>query len=314
MKFTPYTLRAMCGWSFSPRSYIELAATASASPANAADLFYQPLYNNRTIDNPLPERTYSACLNYNRTGKKLTLRLSGYYTATFDCTETHRYFDDMSGVYSNMAIEKIARAAYGIEGAADISLTYRWQLSIAASAGRFKYISDPLVTIISDIDNSTIYSRAKSRVKDCTIGGAPQLTACAEISHFTQNGWGFRISAGYAGARYVEPTFLRRTERITRQAGITQDAFEQFIYQERLKDAFTIDAALYKSFYFLRSRLTASLMVRNILGDKNTIYNGYESLRVQRIRSGDALYYKPQATRYTYAYPRSFYFTVSYKF
>ena len=29
---------------------------------------------------------------------------------------------------------------------------------------------------------------------------------------------------------------------------------------------------------------------------------------------GDALYFAPHATRYTYAYPRSFYLTVSYKF
>ena len=55
-------------------------------------------------------------------------------------------------------------------------------------------------------------------------------------------------------------------------------------------------------------------MLRNLLGDADTVYSGYESLRVRRIRSGDALYFAPHATRYTYSYPRSFYLTVSYKF
>lgn len=107
---------------------------------------------------------------------------------------------------------------------------------------------------------------------------------------------------------------LRRTARIARQGGITREMFDAFTHQERLGDAFTFDASLFKSFYFGRSRLTASLMLRNLLGDADTVYSGYESLRVRRIRSGDALYFAPHATRYTYAYPRSFYLTISYKF
>ena len=110
------------------------------------------------------------------------------------------------------------------------------------------------------------------------------------------------------------PRDARRTARIARQGGITQEAFDAFTHQERLGDASTLDASLFKSFYFGRSRLTASLMLRNLLGDADTVYSGYESLRVRRIRSGDALYFAPHATRYTYAYPRSFYLTVSYKF
>ena len=53
---------------------------------------------------------------------------------------------------------------------------------------------------------------------------------------------------------------------------------------------------------------------RNLLGDGNTVYSAYESQRVRRIRSGDTLCYAPHATRLTYAYPRSFYLTVSYRF
>ena len=75
-----------------------------------------------------------------------------------------------------------------------------------------------------------------------------------------------------------------------------------------------LDAALFKTFWFDRSRLTASLILRNLLGDGNTVYSAYESQRVRRIRSGDTLCYAPHATRLTYAYPRSFYLTISYRF
>ncbi|MDE5708814.1 MAG: TonB-dependent receptor, partial [Alistipes sp.] len=108
--------------------------------------------------------------------------------------------------------------------------------------------------------------------------------------------------------------YVRRTARIARKGGTTPEAFGAFMHQERLPDAFTADASVFKSFYIGRSRLVASLAVRNIPGSRDTVYNGYESMRVQRITAGDAVAWWPQATRYTYAYPRSFYLTVSYNF
>ena len=271
VRFTPYTLKATAGWAFSPRSYLEASAAAEAVLPDAADLFYQPQYNNRVIDDPCPERRY-------------------------------------------MAATRIGRMACGVEAAADIRLSYRWSLSLAASAGRYKFIRNPRITVISDVDNSVVDARAVSNLNGCTPGGAPQLTTCAELGYFGPKGWGFKTSAGYAGARYVEPSLLRRTERIARQGGTTWEMFDAFTRQQRLGDAFTLDAALFKTFWFDRSRLTASLILRNLLGDGDTVYSAYESQRVRRIRSGDTLCYAPHATRLTYAYPRSFYLTVSYRF
>ena len=314
MGFTPYTVKALVGWAFSPRSYLEASAAAGAAVPDAADLFYQPLYNNRTVDDPAAGRFYAAELNFTRTGERLSLRITAFAVVTLDGIQSRRYYDDMAGVYSDMAVTGIGRMACGVEAAADLRLAYRWSLSLAASGGRYKYIRNPRVTVISDVDNSAVDTRAESHMGGCTLGAAPQLTACAELSYFGPRGWGFRASAGYAGLRYVEPVPLRRTARIARQGGITREMFDAFTHQERLGDAFTFDASLFKSFYFGHSRLTASLMLRNLLGDADTVYSGYESLRVRRIRSGDALYFAPHATRYTYAYPRSFYLTISYKF
>ena len=314
MRFTPYAFRALAGWAFTPRCYLEAAVQADARIPAAEDLFYQPLYNNRTVDNPVPERTYAAELGWRLTGPVLDLQTTVFAVLTLDGTETRRYYDDTASVYCDMAVTGIGRLSYGIEAAADIRLSYRWRLSLAASAGRYKYARDPVVTVLSDVDNSAVDLRAVSRRGGCETGGAPQLTATAELAWFGSRGWGCRASAGYAGRRYVEPMPLRRTDRIAGQGGITREAFEAFTRQERLADAFTLDASLFKSFYFDRSRLTAALMLRNLLGDADTPYGGYESLRVRRIRPGDDTLYTPHATRCTYAWPRSFYLTISYRF
>lgn len=52
MRFTPYTLKVAAGWAFTPRRYIEIAAAAAARTPRAGDLFFQPLYNNRTGRQP----------------------------------------------------------------------------------------------------------------------------------------------------------------------------------------------------------------------------------------------------------------------
>ena len=248
------------------------------------------------------------------TGPVVDFQAAFFAAMTLDGIETRTYYDDMASVYCDMAVTGVGRMSCGAEAAADIRLSYRWLLSLAASAGRYEYIRDPRVTVLSDVDNSAVDVQAVSRMGGCETGGAPQLTALAEIAWFGPKGWGCRASAGYAGRRYVEPMPLRRTDRIAGQGGITREFFDAFTRQERLPDAFTLDAALFKSFRFERSRLTASLMLRNLTGEADTVYGGYESLRVRRIRPGDDTLYAPHASRCTYAWPRSFYLTISYRF
>lgn len=314
MRFTPYTLKATAGWAFSPRSYLEGTLMAGAEPPRDADLFFQPQYNNRTVDDPAAERTLAAQIDYRFAGRSVRLNLSAFVLSTCGEMQSRRYYDDLSSTYCDMSVTGIGRMCYGVEAAAEVRLSYRWSLTFAASALVAAYSDNPRVTVLSDVDNSAVLTDAESFMGDCRTGGAPGLAAVAGVGYFGPKGWGFRASAGYAGRRYVEPMPLRRTERVARQAGGSRETFEAFTRQERLDDALTVDCSFFKSFYFGRSRLTASLICRNLLGDGDRAYAGYESLRVRRLTAGDAVYYKPHDTRYTYAYPRSFYLTVSYRF
>lgn len=123
-----------------------------------------------------------------------------------------------------------------------------------------------------------------------------------------------QAEAAWTGNRFVEPSLVRRTSRIARQLAESPEAFELFTRQERLGDAFTLNVTLFKSFYFNASRLTLMLSVRNLLNDRDQLFSGYESPRVRRIRTADTYVYRPLDTRYLYAYPRTFYASISYKF
>jgi len=313
MHFTPYALKLTAGWTFSPRHYVELSLSAAATLPDAEQLFLQPLYNNRTVDNPLPERFYGAECVWRRSGERAEWQLAAYATVSYDGVSTHRYFDDLSGIYCDMAVRNIAMWQLGVEAAINIRLAYRWKLSLAASAGSFKYIRNPYVMVISDADNTVVSHDAESFMGDCKIGGTPAITGMVGLGYFASKGWGIHLSAGYAGCRYVKATPLRRTERGARQAGVTTTSFTAFTGQEQLPDAFVADAALFKNFQLGYSQLSVTLSLRNLTGE-DTIYNGYESLRVQRIAAGDDTFYRPHASRYTYAWPRSIYLSVGYRF
>lgn len=313
LRFTPYGVKATVGWAFTTWQYVEASVLAASRAPAAEALFYQPQYNNRTVERPTCERTYAAEVGYRRTGEVLSLQATLYATVTLDGMQTRRYYDDMASVFSDLAITGIGLFRGGVEAGAAIRLSYRWRLTVAASANRYRYIRNPRVTALSDVDNSAVDVGAVSRMGGCVPGGSPQLTASAEGSWFGPKGWGLSASAGYAGLRYVEPMPLRRTDRIASQAGITPEAFASFTEQERLDDALTVDLSLFKSFYFARSRMTVSVLLRNLTGNM-AVYNGYESMRVRRLTAGDATYYAPHATRYTYTWPRTFYVTVSYRF
>ena len=313
MKFAPYTLKASFGRSFSPRSYLGISAMAAGAAPDAAELFFQPQYNNRTIDDPCAERRYAVEALFRRTGERLEWQATLFASASFDGVRTLRYYDDPAGRFCDLCVSGIARQALGAEVAARITLSPRWRVSLAASAGSYRHIRDPRVVVLSDADNTAVESGATSRMGDCRTGGAPGLAGCAGAGYYGPKGWGFRLSAGYAGARYVEASPLRRTERIVRLAGTTPESFAALTEQERLADAFTLDAALFRRIALGRSSLTATLMLRNLTGGTPR-YDGYESLRIRMLHPGDATEYEPHATRYTSAYPRTFSLSLSWRF
>lgn len=314
LRFTPYLFKFSAGWSFSPGSYLGASVMAAAETPGAEHLFVQPQYNNRTADGVRTRKFRAAEVEYVRTTRRFDLRVAAFAWLSTDGAETRRYYDDLAGLYCDLVATGIGLRGVGVEAAAEVRLAYRWRLSLAGSAGCYDHVRDPRLTILSDADNRPVEIGALSRMGGLHVGNAPQAEAFAELRHFARHGWGFGVSAAYAGLRYAEPAFLRRTDRIAHQAASSPEAFELFTAQERLDDAFTLGASVYKTFYVGDSRLTLSLMLRNLLNDRDTVYAAYESLRVRRTRSGDFYSYAPFETRRSYAYPRSFYLSVSYRF
>lgn len=281
-------------------------------------LFVQPQYNNLTVFHPDSERFYTGDLSYSHTNLTFDVKASLYVSAVFDGLDTYRSYDDIASEYCDVMLSSLATLSYGLELSSEVKLARRCHLALTASVGDAKYIRDARLVSLSDVDNHIVEEETVSHCRGCRVGHAPRCTFTAAFRYNAPHAWGVRLSGGWAGGRHVEPALNRRTERMALQHGVTEEALREFVTQERLPDAFAVNASVLKSFYFQRLRHKSKLFlvfsVNNLLGRKDMIQSGYESSRAQRYVAGDELFFRPHATRYTYAYPRTFLLSATYSF
>ena len=313
-RFSPYTVKVNVGYSFSARHSLGFAALTSAQVPDADDIFLNPQYNNRVVANPSMRKDMAVEMDYKYHSSVIDFVLSAFAVKSSGERDVIRAYDDLSTTYCDVDISGIGIARYGVEAAARVYLSPRWQLEMTTALGEYKYVDNPLVSHYADTDNSVVCSSSASYMSGCHVGGAPQVTASAFATCFARRGWIFSGGVNFAGGRYVDLSFIRRTERVARQGAVSEEIYEQFLSQQRLDNVVTVDCSVAKWFRVGQSRVSLSIMVKNLLGCDDIVYGGYESSRIRRYRSGEQMVYAPQDDIISYSYPRTFYGVVSWKF
>ena len=306
---TPAMLNFSCRYAFDNHD-ISAAFMAGANSPHADDIFLQPEYNNRVVEEPELATTLSAELTYAYTTQRLQLGAAIYLNSTTREMSVVRYYDDLAGEYSDAVISGIGRIHYGIEASAEATWSHLFSSSFAANIAQYRYHRNPTVATYTDDDN-TLINRTVSNMRGKHVG-APEISLYGDIC-FRHNGWMARASVQYWALGYVTPSVVRRTERVLSYAASSEER-EALNLQQRLPDAATIDLALSKYFRLTdRCSLGIQISARNILGN-NIIYSGYEESRISLRKVGSRTDIAPFANRLSYAYPRLFSFSASLHF
>ncbi len=327
--FTPYIVRAAFDYAVTPKQNIALAAAVRSEAPDGENLFLQSRYNNRTTDSVSAATEMSAELGYRLRTRVLELDATLFAALSGGGVRVAHYYDDLASEYSDMVVSDISQLRVGAEVIASVRFARHWTASVATVAGYYGYAKDARVSLYSDKDNTLLCDRAVAHMGGVRTGNAPQVVLSADVAYMNR-GWGARLTANYAALRYVEAEPMRRTDRVSRQGSLSEEMFRRFTEQERLPDAVSVDVAAWKSFTLGRGRkskiprditrrdnahrLVVSLSVRNLLGNSNMVYSARESLRIHRKSIADGYLYEPFPTRYTYAWPRTYYLSVTYKF
>ncbi len=311
IRFTPYMAKLV--WRYTPalRHSLSMNLAVEGYAPQAEDLFLQTQYNNRTIDRPRLGVRCGAEFVYGFHSPAVDIEAAAYVLRSLRESRVLHAYDDLSGVYADIAVSDIGRLHAGVEAAATLRYSRRLSSTFSLSAGSFRFSNDPMVKVYSDADN-TVVAQSRSYMGGCH-SGAPELAAYADLAWWASKGWSLRLSGQYLGLRYVDPSPVRRTERVITYAD-SDERRAAFASQQRLGDAVTFDVMAAKNFRIGATQLRVLLAVRNLLCSRNMVYGGYESNRVRRYTVGDASLCRPFDNMLTYAYPRTCYLSVSWSF
>ena len=332
LKFSPYSLRIKAGYLVADNHFINATIATEATPCEEEDLFLQSQYNNRTVANPTMHSAYNGEVRYTFQRQNFAVSTTLFLSAELNDTQVRHLYDDLSGEYADVVTSRINTLCYGLEVEAEYRFADHFRTTAAVALGRYKYATNSLVTIYTDTANTLLADHIESRTKGLSLGNAPQVAITAGLSYYNK-GWWASINANYAGLRYIEPSAVMRTERVLAMS-VSPEQRSSLTKQERLRDAFTLDISLSKTIYLSRlskkiysttaapsfddkhprSRLIFRIGVRNLLGSTNIVYNAYESSRLQRYKLAGEYIYNRQASRYMYAYPRTFYASATFAF
>lgn len=312
--FAPYVFKALVAYNLSERNTFDVGVMAAKRAPDVDNIFLNAEYNNRMVDNPSAESHLAAEFNYKHLSEQCRLVVTAYGVMTKNQMDTFRAYDDLSAEYCDVVMEGLATARYGVEVAGEIKIFRDLKASFAASAARYIYSQNPSISYYADADNSVICANSTSYVGECNMGGAPQISGVAQLTYLSYRGWAATCSVQAAAGRYADVSFVRRTERVARQASASAEIYQEFMQQQRFDDAMTLDASISRWFNLRHCRLSLTLAARNLLGQRDIVYGGYEQSRIRNYMSGSQRIYAPQPNIITYSYPRTWYGVISWKF
>ncbi len=311
--FPCYTVKLSAGYAFSPRHGVDLVLMAAEQAPAADRVFLSPMYNNYTVSDPTTMGISGGEFSYRLTLPAVRLKLTGFYTKTRRETDVYRYYDDLTSQFCDMSLSGMDKLFYGVELGAEVRLASRLYLNLAASAGEYRYDSDPLVQVVADADHSDVVTGGRSLLSDYRIGDSPQRVACARLHYNGARGWLATLSVSWMGDRYVAPNPLRRMPRVLAVC-TSPEMFAAFAGQERLPSAASVNLFVWKSFRIGRHTLTCMASIDNLLGRNDMVYSAYEPMRILKTGTVTNRSYQPFVSRYLYAYGRTYYASVGYKF
>lgn len=306
-QFININLKGGVSYPITINSRIEANAAFITRAPQFRNTFLIPQVGNLTADSIKNEKILSGELSYILSGAFYNLRVTGFYTQFNNQMRTRFYYDNDYQSMFSMSLMGLNQRHIGGEISADAKLTSQLTLNMGATYGIYKYTSNPHVTLIQQNLAKTLYQNVESQMNDLYVSGVPQIAATAGLFYDSPQNWWIGTNINFVSNGYAEMNPLRLTKEIIEK--ITPASIK-FIGQEKLNSAFTFDVYGGYTFSFGDKYLGVNLNAHNLLNNKTAHIGGYEPLTVFDLSQSLEKY----ATRYVYAYGRTLFLIVSFRF
>ncbi len=313
--YTPLDIRGEMSYSIGAMHSIRLAALYMQSAPYIYDIFLD-IEDANTLAGTSPQRTADLSLGYQFTRGSLTLDCSLYATLSRDLTDITANYDDLTDVMCRAVSDGIDTNSFGVEVVMDWDISSAWQWITTLTASSYRYASNPDVTLYSDINFSVVAAASPALIKGLIVGNAPQFTTTSSLSYKGFRRTIINLNTSLSAMRYIEPSMIRRTQRVCNHTANLSSDIVAYSQQERLDDIFDVGLSVIR-FFFLSNgdRVMVRVAATNLLGDNDRVVWASESNRLTSYdEDGLSITWQGQGSRYRYGSARSIYISLGYNF
>ena len=273
-----------------------------ATKAPLAEAIYlMPRVKNTVVDNATSEGIFSADLSYTWNYRRFRGMISLFGTMTDNGIERTGFYDDRVNTYTYFVLSGVKKVYKGVELGMSYKLTPSLTATFAGMYSRFQYKNNPTGT--HSYENGLHEDQTKTvYLKNYYVGSTPQFASNLGLDWAAPGNWFFDINGTYTGDAYVNlsPAYHEQMPDLW-QSYPSEEALtakiKDLAFQDKLKNAFTLNASIGKVIYLNKVTLNLNLSVNNILNNRDVCTYAYQQGRVDTKNYNRSTY----PNRYTYA-------------
>ncbi len=314
-RFDDAMIKAGATYKIDGRNYLSAHVQAGTRAPLVEAIYISPRVKDTSVSNPESERIFSGDVSYTWNYRRFRGAITAYYTSMSDVIERTSFYDDRYSSYMNYVMTGVHKVNAGVELGMAFNLTPSFTITAAGTYARYRYKNNPTGTrsyengMYPDV-TQTVYLR------NFYAGSTPQIVGNIGFNWQLPKNWFFGVNGTWMGDSYVNlaPTYHEAIPELWQHFSSEEELeakVKELSAQEKLKDAFVLNASLGKFFNINRKvRLNINLNVNNILNNRNIVTYAYQQGRIDT-KNYDASTYP---NRYSYSQGIRFYLNVGVAF
>ncbi len=255
---------------------------ANTQFGSRAPSVYNSFLSPRTRDNVVSklenEKILSGDINYILRTPFIKARITLYQTMFWNQNDITSFYNDDLNTFVNYAITGIDKVHQGMELGAEIKATTTVSFTAVAAIGNFRYTSNSNATITYDNGSQPDVTKTVY-MKNFYVNGSPQTAGSVGINYRHPKYWFFNANLNYFGDNYLDFNPERRTTTAIPYANPNDPRIPSIVNQIKLKDGFTVDASIGKSWQVKKVNVNLNFSLSNLLDNTSLITGGYEQMR-----------------------------------
>ncbi len=314
-RFDDAMIKAGATYKIDGRNFLSAHVQAGTRSPLVEAIYISPRVKDTSVADPKSERVFSGDFTYTWNYRRFRGSITGFYTAMSDVIERTSFYDDRYSSYMNYVLSGVRKVNKGIELGMEFKLTPSMSITAAGTYSRYQYKNNPTGTrsyengMYPDV-TQTVY------LKNYYAGSTPQIVGNLGFNWQIPGGYYFNVNGTWMGDSYVNlaPTYHEALPDLWQQFPVASELeakVKELSEQEKLKDAFVLNASIGKSFTINRKvGLNVNLSVNNILNNRDIVTYAYQQGRLDT-KNYDANAYP---NRYSYAQGIRFYLNLGVRF